>query len=364
VSPPPDDPRAAGRAHAPGAAGGAGGVGAGEERDEVGGSAAARPEPGEPAARGAGAGAGAAAWIADEAGATLVALVRARASVPWSVAKRAVASGKVFVDGARVTAIDHRMARGQRVELRQHAPRPRDPTREGVLVHDDAHVVVIDKPAGVSSVPYEDREGGTAMDLVRGAWRRMGRRATDVPLHVVHRIDRATSGLLMFAKSKRAELGLAAQLRAHAMERHYLCVAHGAVASRRIESYLVADRGDGLRGSTTRPGLGKRAVTHVAAREALRGATLCEVRLETGKTHQIRIHLAEAGHPLVGEPVYLRDYEAAGRRAIAASRLMLHAATLGFEHPITGERIALAAHPPPDFTAVLARLAPPHALSR
>jgi 23S rRNA pseudouridine1911/1915/1917 synthase len=300
------------------------------------------------------------AWTVDPAGAaagvTLAAFVKARAGVPWSAAKRQIASGKVFVDGARVTAIDHRLAAGQRVEIRVNAPRPRDPTREGVLAYDDAHVVVIDKPAGVSSVPYEDREIGTAMDLVRGAWRRMGKPATEVPLHVVHRIDRATSGLLMFAKSKRAELGLAAQLRAHAMERTYLCVAHGAVASRRIESQLVPDRGDGLRGSTTRAGQGKRAVTHVVAREALRGATLCEVRLETGKTHQIRIHLAEAGHPLVGEQVYIRDHENAGRRAIPSPRLMLHAATLGFEHPVTGERIALAAPPPDNFRAVVEQL--------
>ena len=300
------------------------------------------------------------AWTVEPAagagGTTLAAFVKARAGVPWSVAKRQITSGKVFVDGTRTTAIDHRLAAGQRVEVRANAPRPHDPSREGVLAYDDPHVVVIDKPAGVSSVPYEDREGGTAMDLVRGAWRRMGKPATEVPLHVVHRIDRATSGLLMFAKSKRAELGLAAQLRAHTMERTYLCVAHGAVGSRRIESNLVADRGDGLRGSTTHPGRGKRAVTHVTAREALRGATLCEVRLETGKTHQIRIHLAEAGHPLVGEPVYIRDHENAGRRAIAAPRLMLHAATLGFEHPVTGERIALAAAPPPDFVAVLERL--------
>ena len=83
-----------------------------------------------------------------------------------------------------------------------------DPEREGVLVYDDPHVVVIDKPAGVSSVPYEERESGTAMDLIRGAWRRMGKPATSVPLHVVHRIDRATSGLLAFAKTKRAEVGL------------------------------------------------------------------------------------------------------------------------------------------------------------
>jgi 23S rRNA pseudouridine1911/1915/1917 synthase len=294
------------------------------------------------------------AWIVDQPGITVAAFVKTQANVPWSVAKKHVASGKVFVDGVRVVEIDARLQPGQTVELRMAAPRPRDPAREGVLVYDDAHVVVIDKPAGVSSVPYEDREAGTAMDLIRGAWRRMGKPATSVPLHVVHRIDRATSGLLAFAKTKRAELGLAAQLRAHTMERKYLCVAHGVVAPSTIESYLAADRGDGLRGSTTRIEQGKRAVTHVTVREALRGATLCEVRLETGKTHQIRIHLAESGHPLVGETVYIRDF--AGP-VIAAARLMLHAATLGFEHPVTGGRVALASEPPPDFAAVVAKLA-------
>lgn len=295
-------------------------------------------------------------WTVDEPGVTLAAFVKARAGVPNSVAKRQIETGKVFVDGACVTRIDHRLTAGQEVELRANAPRPHDPEREGVLVYDDAHVVVIDKPSGVNSVPYEDERSGTAMDLIRGAWRRMGKPATSVPLHVVHRIDRATSGLLMFAKTKKAELGLAAQLRAHSLERMYQCVAHGEVTSQRIESYLVPDRGDGLRGSTTRTEQGKRAVTHVTATRALRGATLCEVRLETGKTHQIRIHLAEAGHPLVGERVYVRDHEAAGRTLLTAGRLMLHAATLGFAHPITGARVALSSPLPPDFLAVLRRL--------
>jgi 23S rRNA pseudouridine1911/1915/1917 synthase len=218
--------------------------------------------------------------------------------------------------------------------------------------------VVIDKPSGVNSVPYEERETGTAMDLVRGAWRRAGLPATSVALHVVHRIDRATSGLLAFAKTKPAELGLAAQLRAHSMERSYVCVAHGQVAPDdqplRIESFLVADRGDGLRGSTTRPGQGKRAVTHVTVRQRLRHASVCDVRLETGKTHQIRIHLAEAGHPLVGEQVYIRDY---GGPVLTAARLMLHAATLGFAHPVTGAWVQLSAPLPPEFTAVIDRLA-------
>ena len=295
------------------------------------------------------------AWTVDQPGATLAAFVKARTGVPWSVAKRQIVTGKVFVDGACATAIDLRLAVGQSVELHAGAPRPHDPAREGVLVFDDAHVVVIDKPSGVSSVPYEDRETGTAMDLVRGAWRRQGKPATTVALHVVHRIDRATSGLLMFAKTKKAELGLAAQLRAHSVERSYLCVVHGAVASRRIESHLVRDRGDGLRGSTTRREQGKRAVTHVEALRALRSATLCRVRLETGRTHQIRIHLAEAGHPLVGEEVYIRDYTGP---LLRAPRVLLHAATLGFDHPITGARIELSSPLPADFAAAIAALEP------
>ncbi|MBV8757923.1 MAG: RluA family pseudouridine synthase [Deltaproteobacteria bacterium] len=292
-------------------------------------------------------------WTVDQPGMTIAAFVKARAGVPWTVAKRHVTTGKVFVDGARVTEVDARLTVGQTVELRMAAPRPRDPLREGTLVFDDPHVVVIDKPSGVSSVPYEDRETGTAMDLIRGAWRRMGKPATNVPLHIVHRIDRATSGLLAFAKSKRAELGLAAQLRSHTMERQYICVAHGVVAPGRIESMLVPDRGDGIRGSTTHAHQGKRAVTHVTVERALHGATLCAIRLETGKTHQIRIHLAESGHPLVGETVYIRDY---AHPLIDSPRLLLHAATLGFTHPITGEPISLRSPLPPDFTAVVDRL--------
>ena len=163
----------------------------------------------------------------------------------------------------------------------------------------------------------------------------MGKPATSVPLHVVHRIDRATSGLLAFAKTKRAELGLAAQLRAHTMERMYICVAHGVVTpggSNRSWSPIAATAcaaRRAMRGKASARSRTSRCARRCAARRS------CEVRLETGKTHQIRIHLAESGHPLVGEPVYIRDY--ARHEPIASPRLLLHAATLGFTHPITGE---------------------------
>jgi 23S rRNA pseudouridine1911/1915/1917 synthase len=292
---------------------------------------------------------------AKEAGQALAGFVRGRLpDRPWSEVKRWIATGKVFVDGVVETAEGTRVRAGQTVEVRMAAPRRAEV--EVRIVFEDSHLVVVDKPAGVSSVPYEAKEIGTAMDLVRAAWRRMGRPATTTALHVVHRIDQATSGLLVYAKSKRAERALAAQFRAHTVERLYICVAHGVVPAQRIVSFLVADRGDGLRGSTTHADQGKRAVTHVEPVRALRGATLCHVRLETGKTHQIRIHLSERGQPLVGEKVYIRDFVRAGGAPIAAPRLLLHAATLAFAHPMTGARLAFEAPLPDDFNAALAAL--------
>jgi 23S rRNA pseudouridine1911/1915/1917 synthase len=224
------------------------------------------------------------------------------------------------------------------------------------LVHEDPHLVVIEKPAGVSTVPYDAKETGTAMDLVRDAWRLKGRRATATPLYVVHRLDKDTSGLLVFAKTKLCERGLHQVFKNHRADREYLAVAEGSVRPGRIESRLVADRGDGIRGSTRHAEMGQHAVTHVRVEEALAGATLCRVRLETGRTHQIRIHLSEGGHPLVGETVYIRDLLRAGRTPLPAARLLLHAATLGFEHPVTHERLHFESALPPDYQTELDRL--------
>ncbi|HEU5060729.1 MAG TPA: RluA family pseudouridine synthase, partial [Kofleriaceae bacterium] len=278
-------------------------------------------------------------------GQALAAYLRGALGRPWAEIKRLVESGKVFVDGRRAERAGQPVAAGQRVELRMASPRPRDARSEVRIVHEDAQVVVIDKPAGISTVPFEARETGTAMDRLREAWRRQGKAATAVALHIVHRIDRDTSGLVLFAKSKRAEIALAAQFRAHTIERRYRCVAHGEVTFRRVESYLVRDRGDGLRGSTRAARQGKRSVTHVEVLERRARGTVCAVRLETGRTHQIRIHFAEMGHPLIGETVYIRDWLKAGREPIAAERLMLHAEVLGFAHPVSGDRLRFESAP-------------------
>jgi 23S rRNA pseudouridine1911/1915/1917 synthase len=290
------------------------------------------------------------------AGQAVASFLRAALGRPWGEIHRLIETGKVFVDGQRVERAGQAVAAGQRVEVRMAAPRPRDPRTEVRIAHEDAQVVVIDKPPGVSTVPYETRERGTAMDLLRDAWRRQGRAATRIALHVVHRIDKDTSGLVVFAKSKRAESALGAQFRAHTVDRRYLCLAHGDLRPGRIESFLLRDRGDGLRGSSP-GGQGKRAVTHVEVIERFGAATLCHVRLETGRTHQIRIHLAERGHPLVGETVYIRDYTRDGAAPIEAPRLMLHAELLGFAHPAGGEWLSFTSPPAPEFApAAIERL--------
>jgi 23S rRNA pseudouridine1911/1915/1917 synthase len=291
------------------------------------------------------------------------ALRRALPSCSWGDVRRLCASGKVSVAGAVELEASRRLAGGEPVAWRMAAPDPRRAPRPGFrLVFEDAHVVVIEKPEGVSSVPYERKETGTALDLIRAAWRRQGRRATVTPLYVVHRLDKDTSGLLAFAKTKLAERALHRVFKRHEAERAYVAVAHGHVLAGRIESRLVADRGDGLRGSARAgargvvPAGGQHAVTHVEVSERLPAATVCRVRLETGRTHQIRIHLAERGHPLVGETVYIRDFTRAGHRPLPSARLLLHAATLGFPHPVTGAPLRFEAALPADFTAAVDRL--------
>lgn len=297
--------------------------------------------------------------VSAPAQATLAAALRA--CLPersWSELRALCSSGKVSVDGEREFDHARRLWGGEQVTWYLAAPDPHrhESPAEFGIVFEDGHLIVIEKPEGVSSVPYERKESGTALDLIREAWRRQKRAATRTPLYTVHRIDKDTSGLLCFAKTKLAERGLHQVFKQHQAQREYTAVAHGHVRPGRIESRLVADRGDGLRGSTRRPHEGQHAITHVEVVEILPAATVCRVRLETGRTHQIRIHLAEQGHPLVGETVYIRDHTRDGGRLLSSRRLLLHAATLGFAHPVTGKPLDFASPLPASFTRELQRL--------
>ncbi len=282
--------------------------------------------------------------------------LRGALDLSWGKARALVESGKVFVDGARVLDPTAAVSEGQSVEVNANAPKPAAQVPHDLIVYVDTHVVVVRKPAGVSTVPFEEKERGTLDELVRRALEKKfpGRGGSRPSLGVVHRIDKETSGLVVFTRTWLAKKSLSAQFRAHTVERKYLGIAHGDVPKRTITSQLVADRGDGLRGSTRGHDVeGQRAVTHVEPLEKLQGATLVSCRLETGRTHQIRIHLAEMGHPLLGERVYIRNFRGA---LIPAPRVMLHAAVLGFEHPATERPVRWEEPVPEDFRKTLERL--------
>jgi 23S rRNA pseudouridine1911/1915/1917 synthase len=305
---------------------------------------------------------GAITVTAEQAAQTLAAVVRELVpDLSWSKARDLVGSGRVRVDGRAETDPARRLREGERIEIGgTHAAR-REPD---LIVHLDAEVAVVRKPAGLMTVPFEKDDRDTLLSRARVAIRRLetSRGQSHNPgLRAVQRLDKDTSGLVVFARTIPAQRHLQRQFTEHTALRRYLAVVHGAAGAGIYESVLVPDRGDGLRGSWgvyrqargNPPAEARQAITHVTVEERLRRATLVSCRLETGRTHQIRIHLAEAGHPLVGETVYIRDFSGPW---LTAPRLMLHATELGFEHPRTGKEIRFTEPPPEDFVTVVEKL--------
>jgi 23S rRNA pseudouridine1911/1915/1917 synthase len=295
---------------------------------------------------------------------TVAAVVRQQTGVAWSLARRLCTEGRVTVDGQRCLDPAARVAPGAEVVVVRGAPKLRTgPLAESAIVFHDRDIVVVDKPVGILSVADEEGNRQTIVDYTRTMLRRIGGQGADAALGVVHRLDKDTSGLMVFARTAHAKRVLATQFREHTIDRVYHAIAHGAVSAKRVETYLILDRGDGMRGSHghfrrtkgDRPSDAKRSVTHVTPIADLVGATLVECRLETGRQHQIRIHLSELGHPLVGERVYIRGY--AGPK-IEAVRTMLHARTLGFAHPRTNQCMLFQREPPADFQAMIESLRP------
>ena len=293
---------------------------------------------------------------------TVAAVVREQTGLPWSRARGLCAEGRVTVNGERCLDAATRVPLGAAVVVDQQAEKLRTgPLAESAVVFADRDVVVVDKPPGMLSVADEPGNKDTLAHHTRTLLRGMEERGCDTALGVVHRLDKETSGLIVFARNAAAQRALAALFRAHDIDRVYRGIAHGAVAAARIETYLIPDRGDRIRGSYGQfrrargqlPADAKRAVTHVRPLKMLTGATLVECQLETGRQHQIRIHLSELGHPLIGERVYIRDYKAA---RIESPRPMLHACAIGFVHPRTGERVAFEREAPTDFRAMVGAL--------
>jgi 23S rRNA pseudouridine1911/1915/1917 synthase len=261
-------------------------------------------------------------------------------------------AGRILVDGRVARDPASRPSLEQAVTVNTAASR--HPAEPSLLVHFDREIVVVRKPVGILSVPFERGDRDTLLSLTRVALGRADRQGSPM-LRAVQRLDRESSGLVVFARSLNAQRRLQEQFRDHSVLRIYRALAHGTVEPATFETLLVRDRGDGLRG-TWRPDAGEPptdarwALTHVEVRQIFQRTTLIDCRIETGRQHQIRIHLAEDGHPLVGETVYVRDYP---NRLIAAPRLMLHAQALGFKHPRTGAPLHFEERPPEDFENVV-----------
>lgn len=287
--------------------------------------------------------------------------VRGLFGTSWGKARSWIEGGKVRVAGALVTEATTRVRAGVEIAVDQAARKPRaGELEDGDVVHADSQVVVVVKPSGLNTIPFDETEVD-ALDARVRSWlerRRMVPRGSRPTLGIVHRIDRETSGLVVFTRTWLAKQSLTTQFRQHTVHRRYLAIAHGDVPDSTRRTFLMEDRGDGLRGSARGrpPSDAREAITHISRVEPLVGATLVACKLETGRTHQIRIHLSESGNPIVGERVYIRGFRGA---IIEAPRLMLHAAELGFVHPATESQVQWEQPVPPEMRAVLDSLKRP-----
>ncbi len=305
---------------------------------------------------------------ADLAGKTLGEIVRRGLKISWSEAERRILSRLVAVHGNLCLDSARRLKRGDVVNVHAESMDKPPEAEDLEVVFQDRHLLIVDKPAGLVSV-REPREAGMSQKrrerqptLDELLARRL--KAKQPPhkrfekaqrlVYSVHRLDRDTSGLMLFARSEEAERELIRMFQAHDIERHYRAIVHGQPEKRAIRSDLVRDRGDGRRGSVNAdapPGQPtQHAITHVRPMRPLGDLSEVECRLETGRTHQIRIHLAEIGHPVCGDKTYgRRDDRPPPRQA-------LHAATLRLAHPMTGRELSFTTDWPADMERWLRRV--------
>lgn len=306
----------------------------------------------------------------EQAGQTLAAILRTlRPGETWTKVKALVTGRRVAIGGSLCMDPARRLKVGEIVEvLTQSAPLIKGEDPDTVIVrHLDDDVVIVEKASGISTVRHPSERDWderrrklvpTLDDVTQIAiGRKLGKKKHELPrLRIVHRLDKDTSGLVVFGRSVTAERSLGSQFKAHTVVRRYVAIVQGIVLPQTFSSWLVRDRGDGRRGSGPE-GEGKHAVTHVSVLEQLPNHTILVCQLETGRTHQIRIHLSESGHPVCGETVYNRRLD--GKITpdeSAAPRLALHATELGFVHPTTGKDIHWQMPPPADLLRFIERI--------
>ncbi|OHD03327.1 MAG: pseudouridine synthase [Sphingopyxis sp. RIFCSPHIGHO2_01_FULL_65_24] len=276
---------------------------------------------------------------------------------------------KALIKGGRVTSSDGtilwdpsaKAALPATLELRLPKPAPAHNVAQDlglVIAYEDEHLIVVDKPAGLVVHPAAGNFDGTLVNalLHHCAGQLSGVGGVARP-GIVHRIDKDTSGLIVAAKHDKAHEGLAKQFAAHSIDRRYLALATGRPmpANGTVNAALGRSATNRKKMAVVAEDRGKHAITHYRTVEPLKGATLIECRLETGRTHQVRVHMMHIGHPLVGDPVYGRAKKPLSdvMKARNFTRQALHAAHLGFIHPVTGNVIALDSEIPPDMRELI-----------
>lgn len=259
--------------------------------------------------------------------------------------------GCVRCNGVVMGQPAERVAAGDRIELKydphqRYHPKPKPRQNLGFeIVFEDRHLIVVEKPADVLTVPTRRQETNTLAHRVETYVRHVSKGRAALP---VHRLDRGVSGLLVFGKTPEIVAQLKDQFAASKPEREYVAIVAGRLepASGTFESLLATDKNLN-RFSTDDEEIGQFAITHYRAIADLDGLTLVQVRLETGRRNQIRVHFAEAGHPVLGDPRYEPELAASPRWPY--ERLALHARLLGFVHPVTGEALRFESPLPPEM---------------
>ncbi len=308
----------------------------------------------------------------EEPGKILAELRRHMPGQSWSVVRNLLHSRRVAINGVVCVDEGRALTTGETIGVCS-APLPPPPTDNDVVVrYVDRQLVIVEKPSGMTTLRRMSEMGWTgarrraqptldesvARLIAQHAAEKNGQRLRQrVPkLFAVHRIDRDTSGLLVFARTEAAQQQIISQFAEHKAVRKYFCVIPGHLKDQTIQSQLIRDRGDGLRGSTSDTTIGQEAITHVKTLRPLGEFSELECALETGRTNQIRIHLAELGHPVCGDIKYRGPLGHPQEDLSKAPRLALHAAVLRLQQPESGKLLDFSTSWPEDMHRFLNRL--------
>ena len=286
-------------------------------------------------------------------------LKESRQDLSWRQIREAIEKGQVTVDGRIEKDPGLDVFSGSAIELNLNRPAQSRARASFDILHEDDHIIVLNKPAGLLSIPSSPEAGSSEDTVLQRVRQYMQiKRGHKTYVGMLHRLDRDTSGSLAVALSKDAHAAGRELFKEHRFERHYLALVTGVPAAPQgtIRARISSGYQDGRRKLVDAQSPGLDAATDYKVREAFKGAALLELRLHTGRQHQIRLHLEKLGHPLIGERVYAEARPKTQDARPGAKRNMLHAWKLAFPHPITGARVAVEAPLPKDFAKLMKQL--------